>query len=152
MSASRSCSALRFTGAACIRTLTRDSLLLALPGRTEMAHSFVIDSLPESAARYRDTHALAVVDVFRATTCIVTALAGGHAVYPVGNLAEAFMQAARLRNALLAGEQDGTVPKDFDHDNSPAALSKLDGASPVVLLTSAGTLLLTNCRGASAIY
>jgi len=114
--------------------------------------SFAIDSLPESAAQYRETHALAVVDVFRATTCIVTALAGGHAVYPVGNLAEAFMQAARLRNALLAGEQDGTVPKDFDHDNSPAALSKLDGASPIVLLTSAGTLLLTNCRGASAIY
>ncbi len=65
-----------------------------------MAHSFVIDSLPESAARYRDTHALAVVDVFRATTCIVTALFRGHAVYPVATI----------------------------------------------------TLLLTNCRGASAIY
>src|SRR5947208_14478598 len=103
MSASRSCSALRFTGAACIRTLTRDSLLLALPGRTELAHSFVIDSLPESAALYRHTHALAVVDHFRPTTCIVTALFRRHAVYPVATIGEAVTVADRLRDAHLAG-------------------------------------------------
>src|SRR2546430_10299388 len=111
MSASRSCSALRFTGAACIRTLTRDSWLRAVPGQTEMAHSFVIDSLPESAARYRDTHALAVVDVFRATTCIVTALFRGHAVYPVATIGEAVTVAGRLRDARPAGGRaPGTLP------------------------------------------
>jgi phosphosulfolactate phosphohydrolase-like enzyme len=117
-----------------------------------MVRSFAIDSLPESAPRYRETHALAVVDVFRATTCILTALFRGHAVYPVGTMAEAVMLAGRLRDAQLAGEQDGIKPPCFDHDNSPAALSRLEGASPIVLLTSAGTLLLTNCRGASVIY
>ncbi|OLB88595.1 MAG: hypothetical protein AUI15_27670 [Actinobacteria bacterium 13_2_20CM_2_66_6] len=127
-------------------------MLLALPGRTEMAHSFVIDSLPESAVLYRDTHALAVVDVFRATTCIVTALFRGHAVYPVATIGEAVTVAGGLRDARLAGEQNGIKPPNFDYDNSPWTLAGLEGAHPIVLLTSAGTLLLTNCRGASAIY
>ena len=30
-----------------------------------MTHTFVIDSLPESAAQYRETHAMVVADVFR---------------------------------------------------------------------------------------
>jgi len=114
--------------------------------------SFVIDALPEQAARYRETHALVVVDVFRATTVIVTALAGGHAVYPVGTLAEALNTAGRLSASLLAGEQAGIKPDGFDLDNSPAAVSELRGSAPIVLLSSAGTLLLSNCRGASAIY
>ena len=84
-----------------------------------MAHSFVIDSLPESAARYRDTHALAVVDVFRATTCIVTALFRGHAVYPVATIGEAVTVAGGLRDAYLRAcrmqhifrlENIGTLP------------------------------------------
>ena len=83
-----------------------------------MAHSFVIDSLPESAALYRDTHALAVVDVFRATTCIVTALFQGHAVYPVATIGEAVTVAGGLRDARLAGEQNGIKPPNFDYDDS----------------------------------
>lgn len=117
-----------------------------------MTRSFVVDALPESAARYRSTHALVAVDVFRATSVIVTALAGGHSVYPVGTLAEALNTAGRLRQPLLAGEQAGVKPHGFDFDNSPVALEAAPGHHPVVLLTSAGTLLLTNCRGGSAIY
>ncbi len=117
-----------------------------------MTRSFVVDALPENAARYRGTHALAVVDVFRATTVIVTALAGGHPVYPVGTLAEALNTAGRLQGPLLAGEQAGVMPPGFDFDNSPVAVETMPGRSPVVLLTSAGTLLLTNCRGASTVY
>lgn len=117
-----------------------------------MRPSFVIDALPESAALYRSTHALVVVDVFRATTVIVTALAQGHPVYPVGTLADAFDTAGRLHEPLMAGEQAGVMPNGFDFDNSPVALESVPGHRPVVLLTSAGTLLLTNCRGASAIY
>lgn len=114
--------------------------------------SFVIDSLPETAERYRDTHAMVVADVFRATSCIVTSLACGHAVYPVGTMAEALAVAGRLREPLLAGEQAGVKPDCFDYDNSPAALEALPGNNPIVLLTSAGTLLLTNCRGAASVY
>src|SRR5207249_856379 len=137
MSASRSCSAFRATGAAWFRTLTRDSLLLALPGRTEMAHSFVVDSQPESAALYRDTHALAVVDVFRATTCIVTALFRGHAVYPVATIGEAVTVAGGLRDARLAGEQNGIKPPNFDYDNSPWTRAGLEGAHPIAPLDGA---------------
>ncbi len=117
-----------------------------------MTRTFVIDALPESAAGYRSTHALVAVDVFRATSVIVTALAGGHPVYPVGTLHEALNTAGRLRQAILAGEQAGVKPDGFDFDNSPVALESEPGHEPIVLLTSAGTLLLANCRGASAIY
>ncbi|TMF91247.1 MAG: 2-phosphosulfolactate phosphatase [Chloroflexi bacterium] len=117
-----------------------------------MTHTFVIDSLPESAAQYRETHAMVVADVFRATSCIVTALASGHPVYPVGTMDEAFAVAERLREPILAGEQAGVKPERFDYDNSPAALESAGGTNPIVLLTSAGTLLLTNCRGATDVY
>ena len=75
-----------------------------------MRQSFVIDALPESAARYRSTHSMVVVDVFRATTVIVTALAGGHSVYPVATVAEAVEVASRLHEPLLVGEQAGDKP------------------------------------------
>lgn len=117
-----------------------------------MKQSFVIDSLPERAALYRDTHAIAVVDVFRATTVIVTALSCGHRVYPVASVAEAMNVAGHLRNPIFAGEQAGIKPDGFDLNNSPAAVAALGGSDPIVLLSSAGTQLLAHSRGASDIY
>ena len=117
-----------------------------------MDRTFVIDSLPERANRYRDTHAIVVVDVFRATTVIVTALSHGHRIYPVATTAEAALVAQQLKNPILAGEQGGIKPDGFDLNNSPAAVSRLDGSNPIVLLSSAGTQLLAHARGASAIY
>lgn len=117
-----------------------------------MTTSFVIDALPEQAAEYREDHALVTVDVFRATTVILTALVSGRAVFPVSTVEQARSTAAALQGALLAGEQRGAVPAGFDLDNSPALLERLTGSQPLVLVTSAGTRLLQNCRGASAIY
>ena len=117
-----------------------------------MDRTFVIDSLPERANRYRDTHAIVVVDVFRATTVIVTALSRGHRIYPVATVDEAAMVAAQLKNPILAGEQGGIKPDGFELNNSPAAVAQLDGSNPIVLLSSAGTQLLAHARGASAIY
>jgi 2-phosphosulfolactate phosphatase len=114
--------------------------------------TFVIDSLPERAHRYRETHAIGVVDVFRATTVIVTALSSGHRIYPVATVDEAFLVAGKLKNAVLVGEQAGVKPDGFDLNNSPAAVARLDGSNPIVLLSSAGTQLLAHARGASAIY
>jgi len=114
--------------------------------------SFAIDALPESAAAYRDTHAIVVVDVFRATTVIVTALSCGHRIFPVASVAEAMTVASGLKDPVLAGEQSGVKPEAFDLNNSPAAIAALKGGRPVVLLTSAGTQLLAQARGASAIY
>lgn len=117
-----------------------------------MKPSFAIDALPESAAAYRDTHAVVVVDVFRATTVIVTALARGHRVFPVATIAEAQTVAGHLNDPVLVGEQAGIKPESFHLNNSPAAVARLDGSRPVVLLSSAGTQLLAQARGASAIY
>lgn len=117
-----------------------------------MRPSFSIDALPESAPRYRSTHAIVVADVFRATTVIVTALSCGHRVYPVATVEEALAVSSHLNDAVLAGEQAGITPDGFDLNNSPAAIASLDGNRPVVLLTSAGTQLLAQARGAHAIY
>ncbi len=117
-----------------------------------MKPSFAIDSLPESAVAYRDTHAVVGIDVFRATTVIVTALSHGHRVFPVATIAEAQAVAGHLKDPVLAGEQAGIKPESFHLNNSPAAIARLEGSRPVVLLSSAGTQLLAQARGAAAIY
>ena len=117
-----------------------------------MKQSFTIDALPERGAHYRDSHAIAVVDVFRATTVIVTALSRGHRIYPVATLVEAMNVAGHLKNPVFAGEQAGVKPDGFDLNNSPAAVAALGGSDPIVLLSSAGTQLLAHARGASDIY
>lgn len=114
--------------------------------------SFVIDATPESVARYRSTHAIVAVDVFRATTVIVTALACGHPIYPVSTTEEARAVAERLHDPLLAGEQAGIKPDGFDFNNSPAAIESIPNCRPIVLVTSAGTQLLSEARGATSIY
>lgn len=116
------------------------------------ARSFVIDATPESVGKYRETHAIVAIDVFRATTVIVTALACGHPIYPVSTVEEAAQAATRLRDPLLAGEQAGIMPDGFDLNNSPAAIERLPNCRPIVLVTSAGTKLLSEARGASSIY
>lgn len=117
-----------------------------------MNGTFVIDALPESAEAVRDSHAIVAVDVFRATTTIVTALATGHRVYPVTSLIEAERVAAGLPSALLAGESGGQRPEQFELNNSPAALAAADHGRPLVLLSSAGTLLLAAAAGGLATY
>lgn len=117
-----------------------------------MTSTVVLDALPEQAARYRHTHAIVAVDVFRATTTIVTALAAGRRVYPVASLEEAQRIAKTLHNPLLAGEQTGTRPNGFELNNSPAAIASRNDTRPLVLLSSAGTRLLANAHGAVATY
>lgn len=116
------------------------------------SRSFVIDSTPETVFKYRETHAIVAVDVIRATTVIVTALACGHPIYPVSTVDEAMLAAARLNDPLLAGEQAGIKPEHFDLNNSPAAIEMLPNYRPIVLVTSAGTKLLSEARGARSIY
>jgi 2-phosphosulfolactate phosphatase len=64
-----------------------------------------------------------VVDVLRATTAMVHALAAGcAAVIPCGEIDEARREARRLPagSALLAGERTGLPIEGFDLGNSPA--------------------------------
>jgi 2-phosphosulfolactate phosphatase len=114
--------------------------------------SFVIDSFPARAALYRATHAIVAVDVFRASTTIVTALASGRRVYVTSSVGEALRIASSLPGAWLAGEQAGVQPEGFDLQNSPSAVERLPDRRPLVLVSSAGVLLLAMAAGAPAVY
>jgi 2-phosphosulfolactate phosphatase len=117
-----------------------------------MTGTFVIEALPEQALRYRDDHAIVAIDVFRATTTIVTALSLGWRVYPANDELEARELAAQLPEALLAGELAGSRPPGFAFNNSPAAIAAIDDRRALILLSSAGTRLLGCTRGSPAVY
>jgi 2-phosphosulfolactate phosphatase len=114
--------------------------------------SFVIDALPEQGLRYRHDHDIVAIDVFRATTTIVTAIDRGRRVYPVVDEPEARQLARRLPGAVMAGELAGKRPDGFAFNNSPATIAAATDQRPLILVSSAGTKLLANSRGAAAVY
>lgn len=108
-----------------------------------MYRSVVIDSLPESVARYRSGWAIVAIDVVRATTTAVTAAVSGRRCVPVPSLTAAYDAKRRLPNALLAGEIGGLRPDGFDLQNSPAEFARRkDIERPAILLSSSGTRLI----------
>jgi 2-phosphosulfolactate phosphatase len=83
------------------------------------------------------------IDVIRATTTAVTAVAGGHRLYPAGSMESAVRLAADLDRPLLAGELGGLRPYGFDMQNSPAEMEDLeDNSRPIILLSTSGTRLM----------
>ena len=82
-----------------------------------------------------------VIDVLRATTTIVEALANGAVgVYPTGSAADAAQLAASLgrEDTLLCGERKGVKVDGFDLGNSPAEIKGFDGKK-LVMSTTNGT-------------
>jgi 2-phosphosulfolactate phosphatase len=97
--------------------------------------------------------ALVAVDVIRATTTAVTAIALGRECHLAPTLQAAFDTASRLPNALLVGELGGAMPLGFDFTNSPAQLAaRSDVSRPLVLLSSSGTPLMCAIRHSQAAY
>ena len=94
-----------------------------------------------------------VIDVLRASTCIVTALANGcEAIVPVASPEDARRRAAALTNALIAGERRGEPLEGFDLGNSPLEFTRgRVGGRTVVMTTSNGTRALVAARGAAAV-
>jgi len=118
-----------------------------------MKGSVVIDCFPESAQRYKDGHAVVVIDVIRATTTATTAVAQGRRVFPVQTTDEAFILASTLQNPLLVGELGGNMPYGFEMTNSPAQLeARNDVHRPMILVSSSGTQLLLDAVGSEAVY
>ncbi|MGH2464448.1 MAG: 2-phosphosulfolactate phosphatase [Candidatus Limnocylindrales bacterium] len=107
-----------------------------------MPESVVIDCLPSSAARYVSDHTIVAVDVIRATTMAMTAVAGNRRCVVAANLDDAFALRDKIEGALLAGELEGDVPEGFDMNNSPARLAERGDARPLVMLSSSGTQLM----------
>jgi 2-phosphosulfolactate phosphatase len=118
-----------------------------------MEKHFVIDAFPESATRYRRGYVVVAVDVIRATTMAITAVAEGRRCFPVASLEQARSLAATLEDPLVAGELKGDMPPGFHMNNSPAELAaRTDIGRPLVMLSSSGTLLMSNAAGADAVY
>ncbi len=101
-----------------------------------------------------------VLDVLRATSSMLTALANGaSAILPAADLAEALAARARQPDVLLAGERDGvrilghlTGGVDFDFGNSPRefAAQRVAGHT-IVWTTTNGTRALRACAGARSV-
>jgi 2-phosphosulfolactate phosphatase len=106
-------------------------------------NSFVIDCFPEAVARHRDDHRLVVVDVIRATTLAITALAQGRRCLIASTPELARDLGARIGPAVLAGEIAGDKPEGFDMNNSPAELDRrTDVERPIIIVSSSGTQLM----------
>jgi len=118
-----------------------------------MRRSVVIDCSPENAHRYRSGWAIVAVDVIRATTTAVTAVANGRRCFPAPTVEAAFSLAKHLENPLVAGETSGKMPRDFDLNNSPADVAfRTDVHRPLVLVSSSGTKLIHNASGCKGLY
>lgn len=93
------------------------------------------------------------IDVLRATTTAVTAVAMGRRCYPVASIEAALPLAARLKDPLLVGELGGHMPYGFHLQNSPVEMERrVDPARPVILLSTTGTRLLSEAAGAGTVF
>jgi len=121
-----------------------------------MPHEVHVHLLPEHFSPERLRGSLAVViDVLRASTTIVQALASGaEAVVPFAGVdeARAFAQFAEGGRVLLGGERGGTRIPGFDLDNSPLAYTAEAVAGRTIAFTTTnGTRALARCREASRV-
>ena len=105
--------------------------------------------LPQDVAAGELSGTIAVaVDVLRASTTIVNAIASGaQAIYPVVDVPTAFQKATELRasstasDVLLGGERDGVLIKGFDLSNSPVSYDQSVGGRQIVFTTVSYTHL-----------
>ncbi|MCY3612274.1 MAG: 2-phosphosulfolactate phosphatase [Gemmatimonadetes bacterium] len=99
--------------------------------------------------------AAVVIDVVRATSCIVEAVANGaRAVHPVVSVEEAFRLRESLgADTLLCGERRGLRIDGFDLGNSPAEFSRAAVAGKrLVMTTTNGTRAFAAAATADQVF
>lgn len=89
-----------------------------------------------------------VIDVLRATTTVVTALASGaREVLPCLEVADARAKAAAAENPLLGGERGGLRIEGFQLGNSPAEYNERTVRGRTVIFTTTnGTKAMIRCK------
>jgi 2-phosphosulfolactate phosphatase len=118
-----------------------------------LRNSVVIDCFQENHEICRDGYAVVAIDVIRATTTAITAVAAGRRCFPVPSAGAARLLQRQLPNSLLAGEVSGDIPQDFEMNNSPAAIAvREDLHRPLILLSSSGTKLIHAARECDFVY
>ena len=114
--------------------------------------SVAIDGFPSSSANHGG-RALVAIDVIRATTMAVTAIAVGRRCIVARDVEDALAIRRDLGDALLAGEIAGDMPAEFDLNNSPAELverAEADPDRPLVMLSSSGAALMLEAQRQTA--
>jgi len=78
-----------------------------------------------------------VLDIFRATTSITTAMANGcRAIIPVLSVEDARLAAEKVENALFAGERQSIRIDGFDFGNSPFEFSQEKVKDKTIIMTT----------------
>ena len=92
-----------------------------------------------------------VVDVLRATSCIIWACCNGaNRVIPVSDAGEGAAIAGRLGGCIMAGERGGVRLPDFDLGNSPREFSKeVVKDKNIIINTTNGTGAIKSTDGAA---
>lgn len=97
-------------------------------------------------------HAVAVVDVLRATTSIVTMLEGGLLRAIVSDNIQQARKLALANFSLLCGEVRSRPPAGFDYGNSPAEFAELSfRGKSAVMMTTNGTKALSAASAAPVV-
>lgn len=92
-----------------------------------------------------------VVDIFRATSCMVTAFAHGVAtIYPVATIEEC--SKLQAKGYLAAAERDAHMVEGFELDNSPYSYmaENIKGAT-IAVTTTNGTLAISKSKSAEKV-
>ena len=83
-------------------------------------HIQTIAQFKKRSSNFLLDHTVIVVDVLRATSCIIWACQNGaNRVIPVNDAGEGAALASRLGDGLMAGERGGIKLPGFDLGNSP---------------------------------
>lgn len=92
-----------------------------------------------------------IVDIFRATSCMVTAFAHGvESITPFGSLGAC--QAMKSKNYITAGERDGKKVDGFDKGNSPFEyMNDAMQGKKIAFTTTNGTLAIDKAKHADKI-
>lgn len=111
---------------------------------------FTADGLLNTELKGKDT---AVIDVFRATSVITTAMNNGaEYIKPFKTIEEALeFRKSTGGQALLGGERNKVKIEGFDFGNSPLEYKFVKG-KPIGFTTTNGTQAIENAKGSENIY
>ncbi|MEX2573006.1 MAG: 2-phosphosulfolactate phosphatase [Balneolaceae bacterium] len=124
-----------------------------MPDLNHLDVFFSVQTFQEDQLRGKS---VVIVDVLRATSTIVTALANGaKAVIPVGDMGEAsrISQSVDSDDYLLCGEKDGIKIDGYDLGNSPLEYkSEVIAGKSLIFNTTNGTKAIKKSMGAEDIF